>query len=427
MAPEIADQQTARSRRTFTFHGELDEDALRKYFTLSDSDLGEIQQCRGTVNRVGFAIQLCCLRWFGHFLSRLTDVPSAVIGSICAQLHIEEPVNLAEYPQSRNTLTEHPERIRQYLRFLKCDELQRLRLLNYLTAEAARIPRSALLHNGACDWLRKEKIVRPAESTMQEIVASAKETALQRVFATVAGDLSLEQQKQVDTLLEVTDSDRGGQSKFESYKKLPRRESPDAIVEMTQRLLELRSLGLTNTPGLHKIPPAMSGLLASWGYRYDAWSLRRFSEPKRYSIVLAFLRAALAETTDAIVEMQDKLITRFHNKARERREALLRAAEKARSRAVEVLEELGGLVLDESIPDAALRSAIFSHLPSDDLSELVLDCHALRLSFCQMLCLKISGGLLSLLDSVDKIDSSDHVGKQLWHVQPAPTLLSAAG
>ena len=48
-------------------------------------------------------------------------------------------------------------------------------------------------------------------------------------------------------------------------------------------------------------------------------------------------------------------------------------------------------------------------------------------SFCQMLCLKISGGLLFLLDSVDKFDSSDHVRKTLWQVQPAPTLLSATG
>jgi hypothetical protein len=39
-----------------------------------------------------------------------------------------------------------------------------------------------------------------------------------------------------------------------------------------------------------------------------------------------------------------------HNKARQRREDILRATEEARRRAVEVLEEVGSLVLDESIP-----------------------------------------------------------------------------
>ena len=72
-------------------------------------------------------------------------------------------------------------------------------------------------------------------------------------------------------------------------------------------------------------------------------------------LVLCFLRAALSETTDAVVEMQDKLITGVHNKARQRREEILRATQEARRRVVEALEEVGSLVLDESIPDAELR------------------------------------------------------------------------
>lgn len=99
-------------------------------------------------------------------------------------MYINGAVDLAQFPQSRNTLTDHPERIRQYLRFHKCDALQRLRLLNYLTAKVERMPRSTLLDNSACDWLRKENIVKPAESTMQQIVATASETAFSpRVIA----------------------------------------------------------------------------------------------------------------------------------------------------------------------------------------------------------------------------------------------------
>jgi hypothetical protein len=90
--------------------------------------------------------------------------------------------------------------------------------------------------------------------------------------------------------------------------------------------------------------------LANWGYHYEVWSLRRFAPDKRHAIVLCFLRAALSETIDSVVEMQDKLITGVHNKARQRREDILRATEEARRRAVEVLEEVGSLVLDESIP-----------------------------------------------------------------------------
>jgi hypothetical protein len=99
---------------------------------------------------------------------------------------------------------------------------------------------------------------------------------------------------------------------------------------------------------------------------------------KRHAIVLCFLRAALGETTDAVVEMQDKLITGVHNKARQRREDILRATEEARRRAVEVLEEVGSLVLDGSIPDAELRRDIFAGLPRTDMERSVEGCRHLR-------------------------------------------------
>ena len=46
---------------------EISADTLRKYFTLTRLDLEEVEQCRGAVNKVGFAILLCTLRWQGYF------------------------------------------------------------------------------------------------------------------------------------------------------------------------------------------------------------------------------------------------------------------------------------------------------------------------------------------------------------------------
>jgi len=76
--------------------------------------------------------------------------------------------------------------------------------------------------------------------------------------------------------------------------------------------------------------------------------------------------------------MQDKLITGVHNKARQRYEELLRATEEARTRAVEVLEDVGSLVLDDTVSDETLRQAIFATISSDDLNRLVVGCRALR-------------------------------------------------
>ncbi|MBX9667961.1 MAG: DUF4158 domain-containing protein, partial [Candidatus Obscuribacterales bacterium] len=53
---------------------ELDLEELSKYFLLSSSDQTEIQECRGAVNKLGFSIQLCSLRWFGYLLPDLRNV-----------------------------------------------------------------------------------------------------------------------------------------------------------------------------------------------------------------------------------------------------------------------------------------------------------------------------------------------------------------
>ena len=125
--------------------------------------------------------------------------------------------------------------------------------------------------------------------------------------------------------------------------------------------------------------PATRRLLAGWGYAYDAWSLRRFEPAKRRAILVCTLEAAFAEAADAIVEMQDKLITRVHNRARKHRADLLHATDAAKARAVSVLEDLGGLVLDEpNVPDAELRARIYAHHPREEISLLVEGCRGLR-------------------------------------------------
>jgi hypothetical protein len=96
----------------------------------------------------------------------------------------------------------------------------------------------------------------------------------------------------------------------------PRRESPAVLLGLLERLETIEKLGFADWPPLIDVHPAARRLLTSWGYHYDAWNLRRFRPPKRYAVLVCFLQAALAETTDAVVECQDKLITAVHSKAK---------------------------------------------------------------------------------------------------------------
>ena len=355
---------------------ELDPDHVRRYFALSERDLTEVHTCRGARNKIAFAVQLCCLRWFGFLLPNMERVPKVVVEAAAQQLNVDPSTDMTGYPQSRDTWIEHPERIRMYLGFKKCDELQRLRLLNHLTEQAMQLAKSTALTDLACRWLYAEKVVRPAGRTIKEICGTAAESALERVFATLSGELTIEQQELIDELLALLSEN--GTSRLDSYKALPKRESPDAVLEIVERIASLRSLGLASLPGLKLVHKSTLSLLASWGYRYDVWSLRRFPAPKRYSIVIAFIATALSEATDAAIEMHDKLMTSYHNKARRRRDELLQRAEQARSDAIQAFEQLGSLILDQSIADQDLRSTILKMYPTERLTDMVSDCRALR-------------------------------------------------
>ena len=366
---------------------DIDLETLRKYFTLTESDLAQVHQCRGILNKLGFAVLLCTLRWRGSFLRSMQDLPQPVLETVATQVGVL-PIPLDGYPQHENTRYEHCERIRQYLQFVRCDATQRDRLFDHLVAMAQGRPRATALRHVAEDWLQRQRIVRPGRTTLRDAITAARETALQRVYTVLSEALTETHAAELDTwLINVSpDSDHAPlqktaprfRSRLEWFKTVPRKESPSALLTLLDRLTKLCASQLSALPILSEIHPATRRLLASWGYRYDVWSLRRFAPAKRQAIVLCFLQAARAETTDGIIEMQDKLITGVHNKARQRYEELLRATEEARTRAVEVLEEVGSLVLDDAVSDEGLRQAIFATISNDDLNRLVVGCRALR-------------------------------------------------
>lgn len=60
----------------------IDPETLRKYFTLTESDVAQIHQCRGILNKLGFAVLLCTLRWRGSFLRSMQDFPQPVLETV---------------------------------------------------------------------------------------------------------------------------------------------------------------------------------------------------------------------------------------------------------------------------------------------------------------------------------------------------------
>lgn len=385
-ATPAAARPTPEDAHSYRLPTAIDPMTLRRYFTLHGADHEEVGRCRGAANTLGFAVQLCTLRWRGHFLRDMAGVPSAIVETLAEQagfLSLALAASLQDYPASEDTRLDHHERIRLHLGFTRCGAAERGHLLDHMVATAQTVPRAATLYPLACRWLLEQRVVRPGPSTIRDLLARARDQALAATFKTLAAGLSPEACEQLDQLL-LPPAPADGQaastrSRLDTFRLPAAGASAAALVALTARLDELSSLGLARWPALQTIHSATRRLLAGWGYAYDAWSLRRFEPAKRRAILVCTLEAAFAEAADAIVEMQDKLITRVHNRARKHRADLLHATDAAKARAVSVLEDLGGLVLDEpNVPDAELRARIYAHHPREEISLLVEGCRGLR-------------------------------------------------
>lgn len=91
---------------------DLGEWELGTYFTFTQHDLEIIQQRRRDYNRLGFAVQLCVLRYLGRTLSNVQEVPAQVLCYIAKQIKADVE-SFASYGEREATKYEHLEEIRK--------------------------------------------------------------------------------------------------------------------------------------------------------------------------------------------------------------------------------------------------------------------------------------------------------------------------
>ena len=88
-------------KRLDAFPSEIAEADLIRYFTLSHSDLDLVRRQRGDQNRIGFALQLCALRYMGFCPDDLEIVPTTALAFVADQLQAS-PAALHVYGKAAN-------------------------------------------------------------------------------------------------------------------------------------------------------------------------------------------------------------------------------------------------------------------------------------------------------------------------------------
>jgi hypothetical protein len=358
----LTDKERERLSR---FPEHIEEEDIIAFFTLSAADMREIHKQRGAQNKLGYAIQLCALRYMGFSPDSVANAPLDVIGYVAEQLNLN-PKSLSGYGRRAPTRTGHFQLIRRNLGFQKADAEYIQSLSKWMVDRALEHENPLLLLNISCDKLIKDKIVRPGITRLERMVATAINKANKKIFNQLKPLLTKDRRDFLDLLLVPNTSTRKTQLTW--LRKRAASNSAREILATIEKLHFLRDQGIDRWD-LSSLNPNRQKIMAQIGRRATNQYLQRQPSERQYPILIAFLRQTLIDVTDEIIEMFIQAIWDSHQDGKKDLQRYQQEVANARNEKVILFQKLGRVMLDTDIKDADVRFATFSQISKGQLEK----------------------------------------------------------
>ena len=295
----------------------ISEWEISKYYTFTDYDMEIINRHRRDYNRLGFAVQLCCLRNPGWTLGSINEIPSKVLQYIAEQLQVS-PKEFEQYAQRENTRFEHLQELREEYGYRNFSEIDSSYISEYLMPFAMENDNHGRLIGIALEEIKKKMVILPGIKKKKKIVLDTIQQADNIVISTINKCLSDLQKKRLDELIETIDENN--KTSLAYLKEDAGQSSPKAFMEVIDRLEIIRKIELNlNFEGIH---PNRLRQLSRLGSKYEPHSFRRFEENKRYALLSIYLYDLSQSLIDIAIEIHDKQINILLSKGRKEQEEI---------------------------------------------------------------------------------------------------------
>jgi len=345
---------------------------LVRHWTLSDNDLALVDRRRRIQNQLGFALQLCALRYPGRLLRPGEIIPQPALRFVASQVGAA-PEMLATYAVRFQTRYEQLSALRMALGFTDLAQ-QRRKILEWLLPVSLATTNPLTVAMALLDELRRCRIIVPGPSTVERLVATALASAEQHVAKQLTAGLNAAQSEALEALLAAKpDTAMSVLAWARSPAGAP---GHAALKRLTEQLACLRAIGLdpTSAEGIHA---ERLRKLAREGGRFTAQHLRLLSPVRRRATLVATVLDIIMRLTDDGVALFDRAVGSMFRRAEIREEdALLRDARAVNDK-VRLLAKLGTALIKAKAGDADLDGAVATAVGWEKLAASVAEAERL--------------------------------------------------
>jgi len=349
------------------------KDEFIRHYTLSEPDLSLIRQRRGDANRLGFAIQLCLLRYPGHGLLVDAVLPPAFVQWVARQLRIDS-VCWPEYAGREETRREHLLELRAYLGMTPFGLPHFRQAVHALVELALQTDKGVILATQVLDTLRQRQIIIPTLDVLERVCAEAITRANRRIYAALTGSLLAHHRQRLDDLLKRKESSKTTWLAW--LRQSPAKPNSRHMLEHIERLKAWQALDLP--AGIERQLHQNRLLkIAREGGQMTSADLARFETQRRYATLVALAIEGIATVTDEIIDLHDRIIGRLFNAARNKHLNQFQASGKAINDKVRLYGRIGQALLEAKQSGRDPFAAIEAVIPWDAFTASVTEAQKL--------------------------------------------------
>lgn len=313
---------TEKQRSALLALPESEEDVVR-YHSLEETDLAAVREARTPETRLGYALQLCCLRYPGRHLQKGELLPALMLDHIAEQIDVDADV-IARFARRVQTRYEQLAAIKRRFGFCDLTRPRRAELAAWLSVEAIGLTEGKVLIELLIDRMREQRIIIPGVSVIERMAGEAMHAADLQVTNDVFATIDKDRREALEALL--SEKAHAQQSRLSWLREPAARVGSRSLHEILDKIDLLRATGYAAIAVPLEYHQRLA-LMSREGARFTAQALQQMGTARRLTTLVATLRELEATLTDAAIGMFSAIVGRANLNARKRLEETIAVAD----------------------------------------------------------------------------------------------------